>query len=92
MRICRVIGTVVATIHHPDDDGRKVLLVRPEAARGAVAGAAFVAVDTVQAGPGDRVLVLAEGNGVRQILGSDVGPIRTLIVGIVDCVDTPCSA
>lgn len=50
--------------------------------------ASFLAVDTVQAGPGDRVLVMREGNGVRQILGigSQV-PIRSLIVGIVDDVD-----
>ena len=89
MRICRVIGTVVATAHHPDYDGRKVLLVRPEGAAGEPTGAAFVAVDTVQAGPGERVLVLTEGNGVRQILGADVGPIRSLVVGIVDQIDAP---
>jgi ethanolamine utilization protein EutN len=91
MRICRVIGSVVAAAHHPAYDARTVLLVRPETASGATAAAPFVAVDTVQAGPGDRVLVLSEGNAVRQILGAAVGPIRSLIVGIVDHVDTPCS-
>ena len=84
MRVCRVIGTVVASAHHPAYDGHKVLLVRPETPDGASAGDAFVAVDRVQAGPNDRVLVLTEGNGVRQILGKDAGPIRSIIVGIVD--------
>jgi microcompartment protein CcmK/EutM len=87
MRICRVIGTVVATAHHPDYDGHKVLLVRPETPAGEVAGRGFVAVDLVQSGPGDRVLVLTEGNGVRQLLGQDVGPIRSAIVGHIDAVD-----
>lgn len=84
MRLCRVIGTVVATAHHPAYDGKTTLLVQPEGPDGVMAGTAFVAVDHAQAGPGDRVLVLTEGNGVRQILGKDAGPIRSLIVGIVD--------
>ena len=54
---------------------------------GASIGTSFLAVDDVQAGPGDVVLVMQEGNGVRQLLqmGSQV-PIRSLIVGIVDRV------
>ena len=55
---------------------------------GADKGDSFLAVDTVQAGPGDLVLVNAEGNGTRQILKSGPQtPIRSLIVGIVDTVD-----
>ena len=88
MKVCRVIGTVVAAAHHPTYDHRKVLLVRPEGPDGSPVGDAYVAVDRVQAGPGDRVLVLTEGNGVRQILGKDAGPIRSLIVGIVDDIAT----
>lgn len=84
MRVARVIGNVVSAHHHPAYDGLTLLLVRPEGVDGALAGSAFIAVDRVQAGPGDRVLVLAEGNGVRQLLGADAGPIRSLIVGIID--------
>jgi microcompartment protein CcmK/EutM len=87
VRLCRVIGTVVASAHHPTYDGRKVLLVRPESARGESAGAGFVAVDRIQAGPHDLVLVTSEGNSVRQLLGEDAGPIRSIVVGIVDRVD-----
>jgi ethanolamine utilization protein EutN len=87
VKLCRVIGTVVATAHHPAYDGQKVLLVRPEGPAGEPAGSGFIAVDHAQAGPGDQVLVLTEGNGVRQLLGKDAGPVRSIIVGIVDHVD-----
>ena len=46
-----------------------------------------ICVDVVQAGVGDRVLVLDEGNGARQILGRKVAPVRAVIVGVVDAVD-----
>jgi len=87
VRICRVIGTVVATAHHPAYDGQKIMLVRQDSPAGEKAAPAFVAVDRVQAGPDDRVLVLTEGTGVRQLLGAEAGPIRSIIVGIIDDID-----
>ena len=68
--------------------GRTLLLVQPLDENGAELGRSFVAVDHAQAGVGDIVLVLTEGNGVRQILkmGAQV-PIRSLVVGIVDAVE-----
>lgn len=88
MRLCRVIGSVVATVKHPTYAGEKLLIVQPIDEAGADTGGSFLAVDRAQAGPGDRVLVLREGNGVRQILKKgDLVPIRSLIVGVVDRVD-----
>ena len=92
MRLCRVIGTLVAAAHHPAYDGRTLLVVRPEGPQERALGAAFLAVDHVQAGVGDLVLVMAEGNGVRQLLGKDAGPIRSLVVGVVDAVDVAAAA
>jgi microcompartment protein CcmK/EutM len=88
MTLARVEGTVVATIHHPSFDARKMLIVQPlDEARQPV-GESFLAVDRVQAGVGDVVLVNREGNGNRQILGmGPIVPIRSVIVGIVDRVD-----
>ena len=88
MRLCRVLGDVVATVKHPHYQGRKLMVVQPIDEAGADRGTSFLAVDQVQAGPGDRVLVMSEGNGVRQLLalGQEV-PIRSLIVGVVDAVD-----
>jgi ethanolamine utilization protein EutN len=87
MRLCRVRGTVVATIKHPTYQGHKLLLCQPVDWADRPKGPQVVAVDRVQAGVGDLVLVLTEGNGVRQLLGKDAGPIRSLVVGIVDQVD-----
>ena len=90
MTLARVEGTVVATAKHPSFDGRKLLIVQPLDDQGAAQGDAFLAVDMVQAGTGDTVLVNREGNGNRQLLkmGAQV-PIRSLIVAIVDSVSAP---
>jgi microcompartment protein CcmK/EutM len=88
MRLCRVIGNVVAAVKHPAYAGLSVMVVQRLDQHGNDSGESFLAVDRAQAGPGDRVIVMSEGNGVRQIL--DLGPqvpIRSLIVGIVDRVD-----
>jgi ethanolamine utilization protein EutN len=77
-----------AAAKHPAFAGRPLFVVQPLDERGGDAGPSFVAVDHVQAGIGDRVVVLTEGNGVRQILkAGDIVPIRSIIVGIVDSVD-----
>jgi microcompartment protein CcmK/EutM len=78
---------VVATEKHPTYEGHKVLLCQPLDERGEEKGEAIVAVDRAQAGVGDTVLVMREGNGVRQLLRVQKLPIRSLIVGIVDAVD-----
>ena len=84
MYIGKVIGTVVATIKIDHLDGRKLLLVDQLDLQGEETGSYDIAVDVVQAGPGDTVLVIDEGNGARQILGLNPGAIRAVIVGVVD--------
>ena len=91
MKLCRVKGNVVATVKHPTYTGHKVMIVQPIDGAGKDTGDSFVAVDLVQAGPGDKVLVMQEGNGVRQILKVEKLPIRSVIIGIVDAVDVPAS-
>lgn len=90
MILARVSGTVVSTAKHPAYVGQKLLLVQPVDEAGQSQGDEFVAVDRAQAGPGDVVLVLQEGNGVRQIFLRDEGlvapPILQTIVAIVDSV------
>lgn len=88
MRYCRVVGPMWATVKHPAFAGRTLLVVQPLDERGADVGPSFVAVDRAQAGAGDKVLVLTEGTGVRQILkAGDLVPIRSVIVGVVDHVE-----
>jgi ethanolamine utilization protein EutN len=84
MYIGKVIGTVVSTIKITHLEGRKLLLVDQLNLHGQETGYYDIAVDVVQAGPGDTVLVIDEGNGARQILNLDPGAIRAVIVGVVD--------
>jgi ethanolamine utilization protein EutN len=84
----RVCGTVVATQQHPFYRGRKQLLVRATLPDGSFDGESYViAVDMVGAGLGQTVIVKDEGNSARQLLDTDAnGPVRSVVVGIVDAV------
>jgi ethanolamine utilization protein EutN len=85
MYVGRVSGTVVATIKNELFEGRKLLLVDRLDLDGEPTAKYDIAVDMVQAGVGDRVLVLDEGNSARQVVGREPnGAIRAVIVGIVD--------
>ena len=79
----RVAGTVVSTINVPFFDGRRLLLCDLVDPSGAATGYT-IAVDVVGAGVGETVLIVDEGNSARQIFGLDRGPIRAVVVGIVD--------
>jgi len=88
--LCRVVGSAVATVKHPVYEGRTVLCVRPVEADGCTArGPGFLAVDSVQAGPGDLVLCAREGNAARQILGGDDDPFHAVVLAIVDEIAGP---
>lgn len=88
MFLAEVVGTVVSPVQIPALNGRKLLIVRPVKPDGSPTAKTRIAVDTVQAGVGDRVLVLDEGNGGRQILGDPKAPVKTLVVGVVDYVES----
>jgi ethanolamine utilization protein EutN len=84
MQLARVMGTVVASAKVPQHAGHKLLLVRPEKADGTLEARSYIAVDLVQAGEGDRVLLIREGSSVRDMLGKESTPIHAAVVGIVD--------
>jgi len=87
MYIGRVSGTVVATIKNELYQGRKLLVVDKLDLDGRPTAKYDIAVDMVQAGKGDLVLVLDEGNSARQVVDREpLGAIRAVIVGIVDQV------
>ena len=91
MILSRVIGTSVASVHHPSYDGRKVLICEALLTDQSPTGQTFLAVDAVQAGVGDTVLVAREGNCARQILGDPEAPLHAVILGIVDQVNIEAS-
>lgn len=86
MVLARVTGTVVSTMKLEVLKGYKILIVQPLNDRMDPAGKSLLAIDTVQAGTGDTVLVLDEGNSARMILGDPAAPVRTVVVGVVDAV------
>ena len=92
MKLAKVVGTVVSTIASPIFEGRTLLLVDLLEPDGREAGGYLIAVDTVGAGAGETVLVLDEGSSARQIVGAAYGPLRAVVVGIVDAVEGPAAA
>ena len=80
----RVIGSINSTINHPFYDGKKILVVEKTDGNDKATGDYLVAIDSIDAGLGDPVLVLDEGNGARQIVNSNDAPVRSVIVGIID--------
>jgi len=87
MYIARVIGEVVATCKHPSHQGLKLLLVQPLNLDGTDRGDAVVAVDAVQAGIGDKVLLTMEGFSAFSSVGRPMTPIETAVIGIIDHVE-----
>jgi microcompartment protein CcmK/EutM len=88
MFIARVIGEVVSTIKHDALTGRKLLVIEKLTEKGKPTGDTQLAVDSVDAGEGDTVLVMDEGSSAALVTGMDNPPIRTVIVGVIDSVYT----
>ncbi len=89
MTFAKVTGTVVSTAKIEDLKGLKLMIVHPVNPDGELTGKQIVAVDTVQAGVGDEVLIIDEGGSAGIMLGMSAQPIRTVIAAIVDSVNWP---
>lgn len=87
MLISRVIGELVATQKHRVYEGQKILLVQPLNLDGTDRGDAFVALDAVDAGVGDLVLLATEGFSAFSSVGHSLAPIDMAVIGVVDRVD-----
>lgn len=88
MILAEVVGNVVSTEKHPHYQGLKILVVQPVDPEGKAKGRSFLAVDGVQAGVGDRVLILDEGGSARLILGDEKAmTIRAVVAAVVDRID-----
>jgi ethanolamine utilization protein EutN len=87
MILGRIVGNVVSTQELEIYKGFKILVVQPVKPDGRPHGATFLAIDSVQAGVGDTILVIDEGNSARQIINDKMAPIRSVVAAIVDHVD-----
>ena len=82
-----VRGEIYSTINHPFYEGRKLLIVDVLDLRQQPTGKYLIAIDQVDAGVGQTVLVIDEGNSARQLTHSSGTPVRSVIIGIVDHVE-----
>jgi ethanolamine utilization protein EutN len=81
----KVIGNIVSTIKLQSYEGFKLMLVQPIYPEGRPWKDPLICIDIVDAGVGETVLYVDEGNSARQLLGLEpVGAVRAVIVGIVD--------
>jgi ethanolamine utilization protein EutN len=87
MLIGRIIGDVVATQKAPSHEGCKILMVQPLNLDGSDRGDPVLALDAVDAGVGDRVLVVTEGFSAMTAVGRTNSPIDMAVIGVIDSVD-----
>ena len=87
MIIARVIGEVVATQKHASHEGRKVLVVQPLTLEGQDRGDPALALDWVDAGVGDKGLVVAEGWSAMTSVERPTSPIDMAVVAVIDFVE-----
>ena len=85
MQVGRVIGTATATVKHRSMEGWKLLVVQPYMTDGVTPdGDPQLAVDSLGAGKGERVILSSDGRGTRELLGDDTTPVRWSVIGIED--------
>ena len=85
MQTARVVGHATSTVKHQSLEGSKLMLIQPLMADAqSPDGDPLLAVDGVNAGIGEIVFITSDGRGARELLNSDVTPVRWSIIGIVD--------
>ena len=89
MILGKVAGEIYSTINHPVFDNQKILVVDRISPQGRPTGDYLIAVDVVDAGVGDTVLMIDEGNSARQIMAAPNAPYRSVVVGVVDEIQVP---
>lgn len=86
MLLAKIVGTVVATRKDPRLVSNKLLVARPVDPRGKPEGSYLVAVDTVDAGVGETVLIVS-GSSARMAAGLKDCPVDAAVIGIIDAID-----
>lgn len=88
MILAKVKGNVVSTQKNSNLKGHKLLLIHSIDLKGNFTGNKdIIALDLINSGIGDTVLVVQEGAAVKQILGHRKAPVHSMIVAIVDAIE-----
>lgn len=84
MILSRVVGDVVSTEMNERLRNNRLLLVEPVDLDGNSIGPEMIALDAVDAGPGDLVLMMREGGSARIVMNDDKVPLQCVVVAVVD--------
>jgi ethanolamine utilization protein EutN len=85
MQIALILGNVTSTVKHPTMRGLKLLVAQALMADGRTPDAdPIIAIDTVGAGAGERVVISSDGKYTREFVGADTSPVRWAVIGICD--------
>jgi len=87
MYIAMVVGDVVSSVKHEQLRNHKLLLVQPVEPGGIPYGEPVIALDMVDSGIGDRVLIVDQGTATRQVLNVELPTVRTVILGVIDRIE-----
>ncbi len=92
MFLAKIRGNVVSSIKNENLNGHKLLVVREINTNGEFTGHDdMIALDLIDSGIGDTVLVAKEGAAVKQIIGHQKAPVNTIIIAVVDDLDLVCN-
>jgi ethanolamine utilization protein EutN len=84
MQLGVVEGAAVSTIKHRSMRGWKLLIVQPLDIKGGPDGDPLLAIDSIGAGHGMKVVISNDGKGARELVGDNTSPVRWSVIGIVD--------
>ncbi|MBS4027655.1 MAG: EutN/CcmL family microcompartment protein [Ignavibacteriales bacterium] len=87
MLLAKITGTIVSTQKNEHLSDEKLLIAQPIDLNGKFIGKDVLAIDTVDAGVGDTVLIMQEGSGARQVLKKEKIPVHSVIIAVVDGLD-----
>lgn len=87
MLIAEVVGDLSATQKHASHEGLKLLLVQPLNLDGSPRGNPYVAVDSVNAGIGNKVLLTTDGFAAFTSVGQSMTPIDAAVIGVIDSIE-----
>jgi ethanolamine utilization protein EutN len=83
----RVVGNVVSTQKNEKLEGTKLLLVQPLDLESRPRGAPVLAIDGVDAGVGDLILLIQDGRSAQLVLGKGTAAVDAAVIGVVDAVE-----
>ena len=88
MILARVVGNVVSTQKNDRYEGGRILVVQPISPDGVDEGPELLALDSVDAGVGDTVIVVREGwSASTSSTGQPGAAIDSAIIGVVDAIE-----